>query len=316
MATSPEPPADPEPQPSTPSGSDSAPSNGNGLSLKDLHLLTAARGLRSHPTSVDGDSEAYHHSAYGSIGEESLDFDLEQEPEDLDLLSVDAVHRFIGSEKHHCNGVPRAEVLARVAGTGLAPWEIHRPQKFIRELVLRRGFSGRVLDAGCGIGDNALYVAKACPAAEVTAVDVVPRCLEFAHAKAGIRNMRGKVDFVVADLTEQDPAKLPPALQRDHFFDVVLDSSTFHCFGDEARSGYQSTLRRLVRPGGVVYMNCMSEDETRPGGPGRVPVADIKAAFNPFTGWEVEAVEDSVVELHPTFWAGRGRARLYTIRRL
>ena len=48
-----------------------------------------------------------------------------------------------------------------------------RPQKFVRDLVLRGCFSGRVLDAGCGIGDNALFIAKACPQAHVTAVDVV-----------------------------------------------------------------------------------------------------------------------------------------------
>ncbi len=39
--------------------------------------------------------------------------------------------------------------------------------------MLRGCFSGRVLDAGCGIGDNALFIAKACPQAHVTAVDVV-----------------------------------------------------------------------------------------------------------------------------------------------
>ncbi|KAG2487059.1 hypothetical protein HYH03_014305 [Edaphochlamys debaryana] len=211
---------------------------------------------------------------------------------------------------------PNEQVIQAVAGTGLAPWEIHRPQKFVRELVLRRGFSGRVLDAGCGIGDNALYVAKACPAAEVTAVDVVPRCFEFAHAKAGLRGMRGKVDFVVADLTEQDPAKLPPALQRAHAFDVVLDSSTFHCFGDESRALYVSNLHRLVRPGGVVYVNCMSEDEAQPGGPRRYTEAGMRSVFCPGQGWQVEAIEASAIELHPTIWSGCGRARLFTIRRL
>ena len=51
---------------------------------------------------------------------------------------------------------------------------MHSPQQFVRDLVLRgRCFSGRVLDAGCGIGDNALFIQKACPQAHVTAVDVV-----------------------------------------------------------------------------------------------------------------------------------------------
>ncbi|GIM13981.1 hypothetical protein Vretimale_16994, partial [Volvox reticuliferus] len=89
-------------------------------------------------------------------------------------LNVDSVHEFIGSPRYHmAGGVPRPKILAHISGTGLAPWEIHRPQKFVRDLILRRCFSGRVLDAGCGIGDNALYVAKAAPGTNVTAVDVV-----------------------------------------------------------------------------------------------------------------------------------------------
>ncbi|GLC39160.1 hypothetical protein PLESTB_001300000 [Pleodorina starrii] len=240
--------------------------------------------------------------------------------EDGPELNVDSVHKFIGSPRYHtADGVPRPKILAHVSGTGLAPWEIHRPQKFVRDLVLRRCFSGRVLDAGCGIGDNALFVAKACPGAEVTAVDVVPRCLEFAAAKAGLRNMKSKVKLEVGDLLQQDPARLPPVLsapERDSCFDVVLDSLTFHCFSDADRERYVAALRRLLKPGGVIYMNCMSEDETRPGGPRRVPVSDMLTVFNRRNGWEVEGTEDSVIEFHPTFWGGLAKARLFTIRKL
>ncbi|KXZ50042.1 hypothetical protein GPECTOR_18g22 [Gonium pectorale] len=192
------------------------------------------------------------------------------------------------------------------------------PQKFVRDLVLRRGFSGRVLDAGCGIGDNALYIAKACPGAEVVAVDVVARCLEFASAKAGLRGMRGRVALEVGDLLQQDPERMPDTLgpRANGSYSVVLDSYTFDSLGDPERERYVPTLSRLLRPGGLIYMSCMSEEETRPGGARRVPIGDILLIFNKSTGWDVEGIEGSTMELHPTFWGGKAKARLFTIRKL
>ena len=34
----------------------------------------------------------------------------------------------------------------------------------------------------------------------------------------------------------------------------------------------------------------------------RVSVAELLSMFNRQSGWEVEVIEDSVIELHPTFW--------------
>ncbi len=51
----------------------------------------------------------------------------------------------------------------------------------------------RVLDIGCGAGPGALVVARACPAAEVLAVDINPLALEYAEVNArlaGIGNLR------------------------------------------------------------------------------------------------------------------------------
>lgn len=51
-------------------------------------------------------------------------------------------------------------------------------------------------------------------------------------------------------------------------FDVLLDSCTFHCMSDEQWRRYAATLARMARPGGgLLYIACMSEQETRAGGP-------------------------------------------------
>lgn len=73
-----------------------------------------------------------------------------------------------------------------------------------------------------------------------------------------------------ADLLELDPARQHQALcgpDADGAYDCVLDSSTFHCFGDADRERYVAVLGRLLRRGGLLVMNCMSEEEGRPGGP-------------------------------------------------
>ncbi|PNH05919.1 hypothetical protein TSOC_007780 [Tetrabaena socialis] len=245
--------------------------------------------------------------------EPGANVELDEMPE----LTVEAIHRYMGSSRDLAPD-DKGKIRTHVTGTGLAPWEIHRPQKVVRDLVLRRCFEGRVLDAGCGIGDNALYLAKACPAAEVTAVDLVARCLEFAAAKADLRGMKGKVHLLLADLLEQDLGKLPGQLGAEvsGSFSVVLDSSTFHCLSDAERERYVPTLHRLLRPGGRIYMNCMSEEETRPGGPRRIPVADLQSVFNAASGWEVESVEATIIEVHPASWGGEAKARLFTIRKL
>jgi hypothetical protein len=44
------------------------------------------------------------------------------------------------------------QTFAACCGQGFAPWEIHRPQQAVRELVTRGAFQGSVLDCGSGIG--------------------------------------------------------------------------------------------------------------------------------------------------------------------
>jgi len=43
---------------------------------------------------------------------------------------------------------------------GIPPWDIGRPQKEIIRLAEDGEINGTVLDAGCGTGENALYLAN------------------------------------------------------------------------------------------------------------------------------------------------------------
>jgi 2-polyprenyl-3-methyl-5-hydroxy-6-metoxy-1,4-benzoquinol methylase len=43
---------------------------------------------------------------------------------------------------------------------GAPPWDVHQAQPRLMELEALGGFSGEVLDIGCGLGDNSIYLAS------------------------------------------------------------------------------------------------------------------------------------------------------------
>src|ERR1700740_1812763 len=78
---------------------------------------------------------------------------------------------------------------------GPAPWDIGRPQPAIAHLATEGGFSGAVLDAGCGTGENALLVASL--GLSVFGFDVAETALAIARKKAADRGI--EVEFAAAD---------------------------------------------------------------------------------------------------------------------
>jgi 2-polyprenyl-3-methyl-5-hydroxy-6-metoxy-1,4-benzoquinol methylase len=78
---------------------------------------------------------------------------------------------------------------------GPAPWDIGQPQPAVLRLASEGGFTGAVLDAGCGTGENALHIASL--GLSVLGVDVAETALAMARAKADNRGI--KVEFAAAD---------------------------------------------------------------------------------------------------------------------
>jgi SAM-dependent methyltransferase len=161
---------------------------------------------------------------------------------------------------------------------GAAPWDVEGPQPAIVRLAAGGRLAGAVLDAGCGTGENALHVASL--GLPVLGVDVAETALAIARKKARDRGI--EVEFAPADAFD---------LERvGRRFQTVLDCGLFHtCDGDE-RPRYAASLASVTESGGTLYVLCFS-DEGPDTGPHPVTREQLKAAFNPGSGWNVAAIE-------------------------
>ncbi len=161
---------------------------------------------------------------------------------------------------------------------GIPPWDIGRPQRAVVRLAETGFFRGRVLDIGCGTGDNALFLAAG--GLDVTGIDVSRRAIATARAKADEQDL--DVRFEVGDALDLD---VTPA-----GFETALDSGVFHVFSDTDRIRYCAALERAVRAGGRLAVICFSENEPGDWGPRRVTQDELRAGFG--AGWTIDAITD------------------------
>ncbi len=169
---------------------------------------------------------------------------------------------------------------------GPAPWDIGQPQPAIVRLASEGGFAGAVLDAGCGTGENALHVASL--GLSVLGVDVAETALAIAREKARERAKdRGiQVEFAAAD-----------AFQLEHLgrrFKTVLDCGLFHTFDGDERPGYVASLASVTEHDGTLYVLCFSDGPDT--GPHPIRQEELRAAFNPSSGWNVASIEPARIE--------------------
>lgn len=185
--------------------------------------------------------------------------------------------------------IETAKPFEKLYQRGVAlPWNLNGPTPFVRELNELGRIHGLVLDAGCGTGENALYLAGC--NYRVVAFDGAPTAIRKAQAKAVAQGLH--VDFRVADARE-----LGGFRER---FDTVIDSGLFHVLGRRAdRLRYAACLRRVGRQGGSVYLLAF-----RAGKGARARCAGVlrKGLQRLFTGFGTHGVSER--ELRETFREG------------
>ncbi|HVW43152.1 MAG TPA: class I SAM-dependent methyltransferase [Amycolatopsis sp.] len=162
---------------------------------------------------------------------------------------------------------------------GPAPWDLGRPQPAIVRVA--SAFTGAVLDAGCGTGENALHVASL--GLPVVGVDVAGTAVASARAKAADRGL--DVEFAVADALRLE--------RLGRRFDTVLDCGLFHTFDRDERAGYVASLASVTESGATLYVLCFS-DEGPDTGPHPVGADELRAAFG--TGWTLTSLAPDRIE--------------------
>ncbi len=187
-------------------------------------------------------------------------------------------------------------------GSVPAPWDIGRPQPVFVRLAEDGKLNGRVLDAGCGTGEQVLLAASH-GAEDALGIDLSPTAIELARAKAAQRGVKAR--FEAGDALNLG------ALGSQ--FDTLIDSGLFHVFTDEDRARYVASLAAALRPGGHLYLVCFSDRQPGDFGPRRVRQEELRAAFG--DGWAIESITADSFEVMRELMDTAAQAWLAVIRR-
>ncbi len=104
----------------------------------------------------------------------------------------------------------------------------------------------RVLDLGCGPGNQLALVAELNPSSEFTGVDLSPKMLEVARKNIRAKNLQN-VNVKLGDITRLE---FP-----DQGFDAIISTLTLHHLPDKdlLRATFRE-IKRLLKPGGKVFL--------------------------------------------------------------
>ncbi len=182
--------------------------------------------------------------------------------------------------------IPNKDHFAN-AYAGKPPWDIDGPQPVFVSAADR--LTGSILDAGCGTGENALFFAgRGHP---VTGIDYLELPIQRARQKAAERSL--SANFLVIDALALK--------QVPQVFDNVIDCGLFHVFNDADRKRYVEGLAGILKPGGMLFLMCFSDQEPGTVGPRRVSNAELHAAFA--KDWKIESITPARFQVIPEFKA-------------
>lgn len=167
------------------------------------------------------------------------------------------------------------------------PWDLDGPTPFVVDLEANRQFRGQILDAGCGTGQNAIFLAAR--GHPVVGIDAAPTAIARARARARERALPN-VTFIEADACEM------PGFEAA--FDTVLDCGLFHALSPADQGRYVRALGRATRPGATLHLLCFGDQspprtESRPLGcfTHAVSESELRQAFA--AQWDLASVTPS-----------------------
>lgn len=155
------------------------------------------------------------------------------------------------------------------------PWSIGGPQPTILELAKSGALiNKRVLDCGCGTGENANSIITVGGALSIMGFDISDAAIEIARETVPAAS---SATFVACSSSETIN-KL-----ASHTFDVAVDSALLHCLNDEdARQHVHNVHALLAKPSGKFYIGCFSDENASPwSNPRRLSQSYLKQLLDP-----------------------------------
>jgi len=149
------------------------------------------------------------------------------------------------------------------------PWETGMPDQALINLVTGcPSLSGRVLDIGCGTGNNAVWLAE--QGFAVTALDISTSAIALAEKRRAGRGVDLRLlaaDFLACDLETE-------------VFDLVFDRGCFHCLPDkDAQRKYVDKVASCLKPDGTWLSLIGNKDQpANDKGPPRMSATEICSA--------------------------------------
>jgi len=157
--------------------------------------------------------------------------------------------------------------------TGDTPWDAGQPDFNLIEVVTRKPVpSCKVLDVGCGTGDNSIWLAQ--NHFQVTGTEISDIALERAEEKALKANV--KCDFLLDDFLNNKIKKAS--------FGFIFDRGCFHSFSseDDRRSFAKNGAKCLEEAGLWLTITGNSDEIRQNPGPPQLTAGDIAFAVEPY----------------------------------
>ena len=157
-----------------------------------------------------------------------------------------------------------------------APWIIGEPQPAVLDLERNGWIKGAVLDAGCGMGEHTIHLARL--GYDVLGIDFSLPAVERARRNAARQGVSARFDVLDALHLGDRPR-----------FDTVIDSALFHVFAPAERDAYTRSLHAVCHTGAQVHVLALSDAE--PGFGPQISDSAIRDAFR--DGWVMEDLRPS-----------------------
>ena len=164
---------------------------------------------------------------------------------------------------------------------GFLQWDIHAAQPALVDLVRDGMLSGRtVLDIGCGVGENAAFLADA--GFEVLGIDYSGIAIARARSRAA---QTGGPEYKRHDVFE--------LRTLGGAFDVAIDFATYHILPESRLPDYADNLASVTREGSIFVLLCFNQNAPEERlGPRRVSQQEIRRVFS--DRWEITRIDDSI----------------------